>query len=627
MISSICTDSPLPYRLRIGVTGHRELGDSVAVAKAVDRLLNDLETALRDSDRRFSDGLDTRAGIRRWIGMCELRVISLLWPKLLRQRFMSQESSPTPIEWTVYSALAKGADRIVAQAVLHRSSPVGPPKLRAILPLPLEEYRHDFATFEDREEFDSLLSLDLEPTVVEADRSCLPSEPKTGHSLARNDAYFDAGRRVVDECNFLIAIWNGEPGAGPGGTADVVRYAVEEGRSVFWIDSTQPGLPIRVINRVKGDEQLASGESVTCGLVYRPLRGNEDLIDEDFRALAYYNHDPMFDAARYQEIGTKTESELLSAAIKAGLPEDVVRKAWLQILPCYLHADVLAIVYEELYVSAAKWLHCLSALAVTVGVMQWCFGLPAEIIILEILAMGLALCLLFVGRTEQWHEKWLRDRHFAERLRMLLFTSITDPPIQRAAHAGLPFYRQPERWVVEATERIATRARAAMPIQLPFEQLRAFITASWLDEQIEFHHETAERRHVAAHSAHKLGTYFFVGTLVMAVLHFFGVGHVHHHEAGASGNAWLGNTITALAIVLPAWGAAMHSIGSLLDHERIAERSHRMAELLEDLAARIRQTSNSAELAHEVRYAAELMMNENHEWRASLSFRGLVLPA
>lgn len=43
------------------------------------------------------------------------------------------------------------------------------------------------------------------------------------------DAYLAAGRRVVDQTDTIIAVWNGEPAKGKGGTADIVAYARERG--------------------------------------------------------------------------------------------------------------------------------------------------------------------------------------------------------------------------------------------------------------------------------------------------------------------------------------------------------------------------------------------------------------
>lgn len=41
------------------------------------------------------------------------------------------------------------------------------------------------------------------------------------------EAFLAAGKTVVDRCDQLLAVWDGLPAAGPGGTGDVVHYAIE----------------------------------------------------------------------------------------------------------------------------------------------------------------------------------------------------------------------------------------------------------------------------------------------------------------------------------------------------------------------------------------------------------------
>jgi len=40
------------------------------------------------------------------------------------------------------------------------------------------------------------------------------------------DSYLAAGRRVADIADIVIAVWDGLPAKGPGGTADAVQYAI-----------------------------------------------------------------------------------------------------------------------------------------------------------------------------------------------------------------------------------------------------------------------------------------------------------------------------------------------------------------------------------------------------------------
>lgn len=162
--------SPLP--VRVGVTGHRDLADPVAVAAEVDRIL------------------DVLAGS----GGRPLRVVS---------------------------SLAEGADRLVAHRVLAR------PGASLEVPLPLEpaDYASDFATAESVREFNDLL--------VRADRvEVIPASTLLDPTSARDDAYARAGSAMVAASDVVLALWDGRPARGHGGTAGVVQEAIAAGRQV-----------------------------------------------------------------------------------------------------------------------------------------------------------------------------------------------------------------------------------------------------------------------------------------------------------------------------------------------------------------------------------------------------------
>jgi hypothetical protein len=122
------------------------------------------------------------------------------------------------------SPLAEGADRLAAREILRLPGGV----LRAILPLPVEDYETDFATPESRTEFRELVDRAASVEV-------LPPQP------TRTDAYLAVGCHIVDGCDIVLAVWDGEPARGKGGTAEVVAYARSLGKPLIIIDSTNPG--------------------------------------------------------------------------------------------------------------------------------------------------------------------------------------------------------------------------------------------------------------------------------------------------------------------------------------------------------------------------------------------------
>lgn len=126
----------------------------------------------------------------------------------------------------VLSALAEGADRLLLAPWL-----VDPDvELVALLPLPRAEYISDFHADESRAEFDRLMARAAH--VIE-----LP-----GHR-ADAAAYEAVGRALVSACDVLVAVWDGEPPRGPGGTGAVVAESRKRHRPLAWIrvNRTAPG--------------------------------------------------------------------------------------------------------------------------------------------------------------------------------------------------------------------------------------------------------------------------------------------------------------------------------------------------------------------------------------------------
>jgi len=116
------------------------------------------------------------------------------------------------------TSLAAGADQLVATELLRAGG-----HLHVIVPS--GHYERTFATQVDLASFRSLL--EAADAVTRLDYA-EPSE----------EAFLAAGKRVVDDCEMLIAIWDGKPARGLGGTADVVRYAQDTGKavSIVWPD-------------------------------------------------------------------------------------------------------------------------------------------------------------------------------------------------------------------------------------------------------------------------------------------------------------------------------------------------------------------------------------------------------
>jgi hypothetical protein len=111
------------------------------------------------------------------------------------------------------SSLAEGADQIFAERVLELGG-----KLTAVIPS--ADYAKSFETevgrasyWRLRAEADEIIELQFP----------FPSE----------EAYWAAGQRIVALADVVLAVWDGQPSGGLGGTADVVALAGERGVRVI----------------------------------------------------------------------------------------------------------------------------------------------------------------------------------------------------------------------------------------------------------------------------------------------------------------------------------------------------------------------------------------------------------
>jgi hypothetical protein len=119
---------------------------------------------------------------------------------------------PPPVEGI--SSLAEGADQIFAEAILSLGA-----SLRAIIPK--SDYLRHFRGA-GRERY---LALRSRAEVEELQSSGSDEQ-----------SFFAAGKHIVDEADLMIAVWDGEPAQGLGGTGDVVHYALARRKPVIHID-------------------------------------------------------------------------------------------------------------------------------------------------------------------------------------------------------------------------------------------------------------------------------------------------------------------------------------------------------------------------------------------------------
>ncbi|MGW0843165.1 hypothetical protein ACWD26_24025 [Streptomyces sp. NPDC002787] len=103
------------------------------------------------------------------------------------------------------SSLAAGADQLFAEIALENGIP-----LTAVIP---------------GMDYETHLGDDTVRAAYRRLLKCCAARVELPHERTHDEAYYAAGRYIVDHADRVIAVWDGAPARGLGGTADIVDYA------------------------------------------------------------------------------------------------------------------------------------------------------------------------------------------------------------------------------------------------------------------------------------------------------------------------------------------------------------------------------------------------------------------
>jgi hypothetical protein len=521
----------IPFRVRVGITGHRDLADP---------------------------------------GRAETEVTDCL--RAMQDVFASRE---TNVSFTVLSALAEGADRLVVQRAFEVFEDAA--TLEAVLPLDPGDYRSDFASYESKREFDTLL---------QKAGSC----HRTERTDDRDEAYERAGRYIVDQSDVVIALWNGDRGQGRGGTGQIVQYAEEHDVPVLEI-------PIARLNK------RAAG----VGSRRRSLRHELERIAHRtaFARVAQLNQGSI----RRPPLEPMIETEwrrLTNAAQGCSLPWHHVA-AWF--VPRLVRADSLALHYHKWYQRLDRAMYALAALAVAIVATQSQAGWSKKVLLAEVGCMVALIGIYVIARKLRLHERWIGYRSLAENFRSALFIVLASAPAEGARLVRVvdqPWFQRAftEAWSDRPGSAAVTDDRG----------LRQFLINAWAKDQARYHRKTvkqfARQRTVLTAIVFTL----FGVTLVAGLLHAF--------DAVSGDSA--GKTLVVLAIVLPAVGGALTGIRDQRQYRLHEVRSTRAANRLERLAqAQTQANSGTARrLAEQIQ---TVIRAEALDWSGVIEFQDIDL--
>ena len=580
----------LPFVLNVGITGHRAEGLGV---EDLDALGGRVEQSLR---------LIEQAGRK-------LRAAS--------PEFFAAD----PPRFRLISPLADGADQAAAEAALAIGW-----ELQAILPFERQKYRASLSDETARGKFDRLVT--AASMVLE-----LPGQGK-----GDVDDYVMTGRATIAHSDLVMAVWDGQPARGAGGTGDVASKVIVSGTGLVHLPPGN-GTESRLVWSAFDPDVLTVADSLS---VSRPC--DADHLGVLLRALLLPPDDPderafleQFCNERLRRYRTRIEYPLLLNAfgvrrIRSGdiaeshcqrqieeewrsyrsrcpdahritAPIDLLEQA-------YGWADRLATHFAQTYRSGHIFAFVLGGVAVCLGLSAFMAPhLKIYFAVAEIIVTLAIILNAVIGNRNAWHRRWLDYRQLAERLRpmrslKMLGIAAPDPPGTRTNPV-------PRRWIdwYAMTLWRAMGAPGGKIDRSCAAQLAVSIADQEVEPQVRYHRRNAGLIETLDHRLEWVGNGLFAATLIVAGTNLIGI------LAGARFVEIYGDWFNLVEAGFPALGTAIFGIRFQADFGGDAVRSMTTAQTLERIDTELRKHVDLCRAADLTEQAARVMLSDLDEWR------------
>lgn len=593
----------VPFGLSLGVTGHRAEGLPEGALAAASERLGDVISRVANGARRVS------AADAEFFGA----------------------AAPA---FAMLSPLAEGADQAAAEIALDQGF-----SLKAVLPFAREDYAEDFPVGEARERFEALL----------ARASCTLELP--GNRDAALEAYVMAGRATVAHADILIAVWDGLPARGRGGTGEVVALALTKGTPIIHIPINQ-SLSVRILWGGFDPHVITTGDNVETAA--------RDFDEDSLGALLDCVLAPPADAhersflrtflkERERNLKPRVEYPLLlamtgirtfgrsswradpyGAATRAEwspFREDLANAHWVAadldpLEEAYGWSDRLATHFAQTYRSGHVFNFILGAVAVLIALTG--LLLPGAKLVLALAEFAVIIAVIGntrVGTRCGWHRRWLDYRQLAERLRpmrSLKLLGLAAPDVPPSG--GMNSQRRWIDWYAAGLWRTIGCPTGKIVAELP-AQLAAALARHELAPQIAYHRGSSQQVAKLDHRLHLIGTALFFATIIGCIVLI--AGYLFLPEWTTRHSA----VFVFLSAGLPAMGTAIFGIRVQGDFAGTAERSRTTAEQLEALADTLGTSGASLPRAGDLfEQAARAMLADLGQWRLAHYQHELALP-
>jgi hypothetical protein len=495
----------------------------------------------------------------------------------------------TPI--VLLSSLAQGADRLVARTALECGV-----DLYVVLPMPANLYEQDFTSAESIEEFRRLMSRSFGSVVVPIGKD---QDAQTIHAgPARDLRYAAAGAFVVSHSEILIALWDGVADEMPGGTSQIVRFALQ-GVPANYLGGLREALGVNETGAVfhvpvRRESTRSQGQLSVPTWLYPEadasdrdaLKAARDGFEENLRNLERFNRDAS--APPLEPASAVSAGSLLTSGQEALLDADAILHFTRGL---FGQADALAL-------TCRNWTHAATvAIFSAIGVAAVLFSVYTNLlagdsvlyfVFLGIVAAALGIDLTIISKRMQ--DRFQDYRALAEGLRVQFFwrlagihDSVYDHYFARQ-EGELDWIRNAMR-AAQFREQDGVQSKAA---GLDTQWVLEVVRAEWIDDQRTYFSNAVRKEREMARRIRYGANACLVMTGVVAAL--LAVSVVEH--------AYAFHGVLVMLLTLALAGAGLFTgYAQKRAHEEHARRYQRMYDLYNIAGDRLAFLLRERELA------------------------------
>lgn len=448
----------------------------------------------------------------------------------------------TPV--VVLSALAEGGDRLVAEAALTKS-------IKVIAPLPMAQhiYEKDFDTT-SLEEFRSLIARIGADNKFELPLVAGSTEQEISETGKKRDLqYAQAGQYIALHSHMVLALWDGADPNLIGGTADVVKMCLSEGRmeelasGSSWLNYEDERGPVYQVLAVRSHTtfeqssipdlgQLLAGRNIVADKRLICPNGKESAFKAVLRSMERFNKDCFL---RKSSI----ERERIATLKMFEATDSCELKRWTCLANVFVAADQLALQKKHVWEKIVLIFHILVGFAfcifVAIGDFKPLFGLTPLSWTIGMWGIFIGLVVLVFGvwgvvLLSQIQNRFLDYRGLAEALRIQFNWHVAGIHDVEVADCYLRNQADKLGWIRKAIRVCCIGRVDALPHHAG-DRLRN-VFDNWVKEQSKYYTQATPKREVKAHNIFRWSLVLLLSAFGCAVLMlhnaigFLSLGHI-----------------------------------------------------------------------------------------------------